>query len=151
MLFHNRSISRILFRSKANDYHLSCFSVARKIFAVLLFLLELQEDFGTTLHSGKDLAVSLFDFAQSKLPTCIRRNLNLYEDLSIAGYPLLSEEGVSARTSRLTAYGSYPLPSPPLRVAKCPDFPHSSPLQSQSRDNLICCGKERLTVYFSIK
>lgn len=75
-----------------------------------------------------------------------------YEGLSIAGYPLLSEEGVSARTSRLTAYGSYPLPLPrACAVAKCPDFPHSSPLQGQPRDNLTCPGKERLMVYSSTK
>src|SRR3989344_4555121 len=104
----------VLFDCSKSNHHLSCPYVTIRIFAVLPSLLELQEDTDTTLHRGKDLAVSLFDFAQN-LAT-----LNLYEDLSIAGYLLLSEEGVSARTSRLTAYGSYPLPLPPLRATQCP-------------------------------
>jgi len=72
-----------------------------------------------TLHSGKDLAVSLFDFAQN-LAT-----LSLYEDSTLAGCLTSFVSGVSARTSHLTVYGSYPLPSL-SEIAKCPDFPHSA-------------------------
>lgn len=116
---------------------------------------------------------------------------------------LLSSHGVSARTSRLAAYGSYPLPSP-LATQWNYQFPnynfqtifnHQIPMsktsdrlgcwlliighyldlegwflelpmrsigsvsglsslqakKAWSRDDLICPGKERLTIYSSTK
>ncbi len=110
---------------ESRDYHLSCPAVTSRIFAVLPSPLELQEDLGTTLHRGKDLAVSPtkrafaprgYAFDCSKAPM------------------LLSSHGVSARTSRLTAYGGYPLPLPlAYAVAQCPDFPRSRPLSGLGR------------------
>jgi len=68
----------------------------------LLALTSVEQD--TTLHSGKDLAVSLLMFPQELIPKDIL---------------MLSYQNVSARTSWITPDGNYPLP-----FYECPDFPN---------------------------
>lgn len=55
----------------------------------------LQEEYDTALHSGKDLAVS---------PSVFRQRFTL------EGCHILSESGVTARTSKIAPNGRYPLP-----------------------------------------
>lgn len=74
----------------------------------------------STLHSGKDLAVSLLLFPGELI--------RIAPDTKI-----LSELGVTVRTSRLTAYGDYPLPSAEEDSGECPDFPHSRTKGSVAR------------------
>lgn len=64
------------------------------LFAVLLFLPELQEERGTTLHSDKNLAVSHFSFQKSLSQK--RRDTHT-----------LSSMSVSVRISCLTADRNY--------------------------------------------
>ena len=88
--------------------NLSSTDVAVGVKRHFLYLIKTQD---TTLHSDKDLAVS-----PPKLPlgfTPPRR-----------GALFIAEKSVSARTSRITPYGRYPLPFPRRDVGdECPDFP----------------------------
>jgi hypothetical protein len=58
----------------------------------------------TALHSGKDLAVSPFDFAQGFAARAYTKIQPLQAAVSLSKY------GVSVRTSRLAAYRGYLLP-----------------------------------------
>lgn len=74
--------------------------IAHGIFAVLPFLLELQEEKGATLHRGKDLAVS---------PSPYGEIIPLWN-------PRPFGSGVAARTSLIAQDGRYPLPATCFQV-----------------------------------
>lgn len=83
----------------------------------------------STLHSGKDLAVSLFLF--------LEKFIRIAPDTWF-----LSKPGVTVRTSRLAAYGSYPLPAAEENASASVRTFLTTKQMALLRDNPTCLEKE---------